>query len=238
MTAGRSWAGSGRTTGRRSSRRSRKRCADDRGRRRAGACPVHPLPAAEARPPAQHRAAAADPDALHQHDLAPSRSRRSRATRGWSCASGGWSAGTRWRWSCARTTPTPASAATWPPTPRAASLYEVGFNHFFRGKDARRHGRPGLLPGPRGAGHLCPRLPRGPAQRGPARPLPARGRARPGAVELSASAPHARLLGVPDGVDGPRPAGGHLPGPIQSLPPRPRHQGHQPAARVGLPRRR
>ena len=29
-----------------------------------------------------------------------------------------------------------ASAATSPPTPRAASLYEVGFNHFFRGKDA------------------------------------------------------------------------------------------------------
>ena len=31
----------------------------------------------------------------------------------------------------------------------SASLYEIGFNHFFRGKDADGHGRPGLLPGPR-----------------------------------------------------------------------------------------
>ena len=32
----------------------------------------------------------------------------------------------------------------------AASLYEVGFNHFFRGKDLDgESGRPGVLPGPR-----------------------------------------------------------------------------------------
>ena len=36
--------------------------------------------------------------------------------------------------------------------------------------------RPGLLPGPRRAGHLRPRVPRRPAHRGPPRPLPARGR--------------------------------------------------------------
>ena len=42
-----------------------------------------------------------------------------------------------------------ASAATSPPTPAAASLYEVGFNHFFRGKDHGGRRRPGLLPGPR-----------------------------------------------------------------------------------------
>ena len=37
------------------------------------------------------------------------------------------------------------------PTPSAASLYEVGFNHFFRGKDDERPRRPDLLPGPRRA---------------------------------------------------------------------------------------
>ena len=47
----------------------------------------------------------------------------------------------------------------------SATLYEVGFNHFFRGPDARRRRRPGLLPGPRLARHLRPRLPRRPARR-------------------------------------------------------------------------
>ena len=56
----------------------------------------------------------------------------------------------------------------------AASLYEVGFNHFFRGT-RRGARRPDLLPGPRGARHLRARLPRGPPDRGAPRPLPARG---------------------------------------------------------------
>jgi pyruvate dehydrogenase complex dehydrogenase (E1) component len=47
----------------------------------------------------------------------------------------------------------------------SASLYEVGFNHFFRGKDDGAR-RPGLLPGPRLPGHLRPRLRRGSALRG------------------------------------------------------------------------
>ena len=46
----------------------------------------------------------------------------------------------------------------------SASLYEVGFNHFFRGKDDGALRRPGLLPGPRRARHLRPGLPRGPAR--------------------------------------------------------------------------
>ena len=74
-----------------------------------------------------------------------------------------------------------ASAATSPPTPRAASLYEVGFNHFFRGKDDGGVGDQVFFQGHAAPGHLRPRLPRGPPQRGPARPLPARGRARAGA---------------------------------------------------------
>ena len=67
----------------------------------------------------------------------------------------------------------------------AASLYEVGFNHFFKGKDGGGARRPDLLPGPRGAGDVCPGVPRGPPDRGPARPLPARDRAGPGAVVVS-----------------------------------------------------
>ena len=55
---------------------------------------------------------------------------------------------------------------------------------------------------------------------------------------LPAPAADARLLGVPDGLDGPRPAGRHLPGAVQPLPAEPRHQGHEPAARLGVPRRR
>ena len=42
----------------------------------------------------------------------------------------------------------------------AATLYEVGFNHFFRGKEQGRRRRHRLFPGPRLAGHLRPRVPR------------------------------------------------------------------------------
>ena len=81
----------------------------------------------------------------------------------------------------------------------------------------RRLRRPGLLPGPRRAGHLRARVPRRAPDRGAARPLPARGRRRRAAV-VPAPAPHADVLGVPDGVDGPRPAERGVPGPLQPLP--------------------
>ena len=96
----------------------------------------------------------------------------------------------------------------------------------------RRLRRPDLLPGPRRAGHLRARLPRGPAHRGAARPLPPRGRRRR-APELPAPAPHARVLGVPDGVDGPRPAQRRLPGALQPLPAAPRDRRHERAPRSG-----
>ena len=122
----------------------------------------------------------------------------------------------------------------------AASLYEVGFNHFFRGKDlAVGHGRPGLLPGPRRAGHLRPRVPRGPADREAPRRLPAGGVARAvRAVVLPAPAADAAVLGVPDRLDGPRPDRRDLPGPVQPLPARARARRHVQLARLGLPRRR
>ena len=86
----------------------------------------------------------------------------------------------------------------------------------------QRHGRrPGVLPGSRVTRHLCPRVRRGPARGRRAGQLPFRSR-RQGLVQLPAPSPHARLVGVPDGVDGAWPPDGHLPGALQSLPRAPR----------------
>ena len=65
----------------------------------------------------------------------------------------------------------------------------------------RRHD---LLPGPRLAGHLRPRLPRRPDHRRADGRLPPRAGAGRRPRLLSASLADARLLGVPHGVDGPR----------------------------------
>ena len=81
--------------------------------------------------------------------------------------------------------------------------------------------RPDLLPGPRRAGHLRAGVPRGPAQRRAARPLPAGDRAGPGPELVPAPAADAGLLGVPDGVHGPRADQRDLPGAVQPLPPQP-----------------
>jgi pyruvate dehydrogenase complex dehydrogenase (E1) component len=104
----------------------------------------------------------------------------------------------------------------------AATLYEVGFNHFFRGKGEGRRRRHHLLPGPRLAGHLRPRLPRRAdldEQLENFRRELADGR-RP--VVVPAPLADARLLGVPHGLDGARADHGHLPGPLQPLPRGPR----------------
>ena len=47
----------------------------------------------------------------------------------------------------------------------AATLYEVGFNHFFRARTETFDGRHDLLPGPRLAGHLRARVSRRPPRR-------------------------------------------------------------------------
>ena len=121
----------------------------------------------------------------------------------------------------------------------SAALYEVGLQPLLPRQVPPRRRRSGLHPGPRVARHLRPRVPRGPANRRPARRLPPGAqppRRRPPVV--SASAADAGLLGVPDGVDGPWPDERDLPGPVQPLPARPRHQGHLRPARLGVPRRR
>ena len=122
----------------------------------------------------------------------------------------------------------------------AATLYEVGFNHFFRGrtKASRPRRRRHLLPGPRRARHLRARLPRRAHRRVAPRELPPRDEGRRRPVVVSASVADARLLGIPDRVDGPRADHGDLPGALHALP-----RGSRPEAEVGreglgVPRRR
>ena len=90
----------------------------------------------------------------------------SRATASWSGGSRASSAGTRWRWSSGPTATSPASAGTSRTFASSATLYEVGFNHFFRGRgEERLRRRPDLFPGPRVARHVRPGVSRRPAHR-------------------------------------------------------------------------
>ena len=72
----------------------------------------------------------------------------------------------------------------------AASLYEVGFNHFFRGKGDGGFGDQIYFQGHAAPGIYAARVPRGPAHRRPARPLPPRDRRASGLP----SYPHPRRL--------------------------------------------
>ena len=81
----------------------------------------------------------------------------------------------------------------------SAALYEVGFNHFFRGKEDGTPGRPRVHPGPRRAGHLRAGVPGAPAARGRPGPVPSRDRPAPSATAPSdgrglSSYPHPRLM--------------------------------------------
>ncbi len=107
-----------------------------------------------------------------------------------------------------------------------------------QGRRGWQRRRPGLLPGPRRPRDVRAGVPRGPPERGPARPLPARVGSRPGALVVSPSSADARLLGVPDRLDGPRPDQRDLPGPVQPLPRQPRPRRYLALAGLVVPRRR
>ena len=116
----------------------------------------------------------------------------------------------------------------------SASLYEIGFNHFFRGKD---DGTPGdhvyfqghAAPGVYARAFLEGRLTEDDLDHF-RREI---GRGGRGLSSLSAPAPDARLLGVPDGVDGPRPDHRALPRPLQPVPPEPPASTTRAAAACG-----
>ena len=90
----------------------------------------------------------------------------------------------------------------------AASLYEVGFNHFFRGKDHGESGDQVFFQGHASPGIYARAFLEGRLDRGAARRLPAGdvARRRTGLPSLPAPAADAGLLGVPHRLDGPRPA--------------------------------
>ena len=110
--------------------------------------------------------------------------------------------------------------------------------HAFLARAQRRpRRRPDLHPGPRLARDLRPQLHRGTAVGRAAAQVPPGGRRRRPEF-LPASLADARLLAVPDGVDGPGAADGDLPGAIPEVPawPGPRRDG-QPQG-LGVPGRR
>ena len=124
----------------------------------------------------------------------------------------------------------------------AATLYEVGFNHFFRGRDHEGGGDQVFIQGHASPGiyaraYLEGRLTEDAARRVPPGAQPRR-RRRP----LPSVYPHPRLM--PDFWEFPTVSMGL--GPMNAIYQaqfnkylhEPRHQGHQPAARVGVPRRR
>ena len=121
----------------------------------------------------------------------------------------------------------------------SANLYEVAMNHFFRGRGEsgydgdqiyfQGHASPGMY----SRAFLEGRLTEENLDQ-----LPPRAATRRRLVVVSASLADARVLGVPDGLDGPRPDHGDLPGPIQSLPHRSRHRRPVEEARLGVPGRR
>ena len=200
--------------------------------------PVPRLQAAEARAPAPDRAAAAHPDPLHQHDQ-PRAGAVLPGRRGDRAADPPAHPLER----CGDGAPREQPVLRHRRAPRHVRLggqpVRGRLQPLLPGQGQRPARRPDLLPGPRGSRDLRPRVPRGAAQRGPARPLPARVGPRPGRAELvPAPAAHAGLLGVPDGLDGPRPDQLDLPGPLQPLPPEPRHPRHERIARLGVRRRR
>ena len=104
----------------------------------------------------------------------------------------------------------------------AATLYEVGFNHFFRGKGKDGDGDIIYFQGHASPGIYARAFLEGRLSVEKLDELPARARARRRPVVLSASLADAGFLGVSDGVDGPRADHVDLPGALQPLPGRSR----------------
>ena len=100
----------------------------------------------------------------------------------------------------------------------AATLYEIGFNHFFRGRTDDHPGDVVFFQGHASPGMYARGVRRRPARRDAAQELPPGAAARRRAVELPAPVADARLLAVPDGEHGPRPDHVDLPRPVQPLP--------------------
>ena len=131
----------------------------------------------------------------------------------------------------------------------AATLYEVAFNHFFHGKEGRQPPDQVFFQGHAAPGDLCAGVFARPADGRASEKLSPRVAADAGAVVVSAPLADARFLGVSHRVDGPGADHGDLPGPVQPLSGRSRHQarrrglaglgvlGRRRMRRAGNPRR-
>ena len=134
------------------------------------------------------------------------------------------------RQTAATSAATSAPSPRWPPCSAPASTIS-GMPR------AKTTAATALHPGPQLARHLRPRLPGRPPDRRAAAELPP-GSGRQGPVQLSAPQADARVLAVPDRVDGPGPADGDLPGALPEVPARPRHRQHREPQGLGVLRRR
>ena len=163
---------------------------------RRGARPIPHLQAAQARPPAPGRPAAADPDPLHQHDQ-PGAGAGVPGRRGDGAADPPADPLERGRDGPARQQPVLRDRRP----PRHVRLggdpLRGRLQPLLPGQGRRRQRRPDLLPGPRRARDLRAGVPRGPAERRPARPLPARDRRPDGPELVPAPAPDADFWEFP-----------------------------------------
>ena len=119
----------------------------------------------------------------------------------------------------------------------SAALYEVGFNHFFRGKADGGFGDQVYFQGHASPGIYARAYVEGRLTEAGARQLPPRGRRRRPA-QLPAPPLAAGLLGVPDRLHGARADRRHLPGPRQPLPAPAPPRRHQRQPGLVLRRRR
>ncbi len=116
----------------------------------------------------------------------------------------------------------------------AATLYETGFNHFWRGPTEHNRGDLIYIQAIRRRGSTRGRSSRA-ASRKRTCAIPAGDRRRR-PLELPAPLADAELLAVPDRLDGPRPTHGDLPGAVHEVPAGPRAAGPERPQGLGLPR--
>ena len=115
----------------------------------------------------------------------------------------------------------------------AATLYDIGFGHFWHAADRDARRRPAVHPGSQFARHLRARLSRRPPDRATVAQLPP-GSGRQRHPILSASLADAGFLAVPDRLDGPRSVDGDLPGALPQVPAWPRPRRYDAAQGLGV----
>ncbi len=119
----------------------------------------------------------------------------------------------------------------------AATLYEVGFNHFWRARSAAHPGDMVFMQGHSSPGIYARAYLEGRLDEAQLLRFRQEVRRRR-AVVVSASLAHAGFLAIPDGVDGLGPDDGDLPGAIRALSGASRHRPGLGSQGVGFPRRR